>query len=416
MYCPQVTVQWTAEAANYALLPLDTDTNASNLKEITVTYSSGDYHATGAIFCAVGNGWKADDNINIWTSTQMTQKASFPVQIDLQSLQSSSNNYWVEGTNVSSTLGDMNAKSQKAILSFAILCSILTVDRAFIAHADSMNATSTSTVSATEAEPTQSMNPAILPRTVLESELTDKRTLTEDTLRKGVLGLFSDEATLKDLRVALNQPWTEGSLQFIFDRITRAASDKEGRSIAGMESYRSLACLLAYVSTTYSNNPSISVKAQNLFNEMNSGVLLGKGTRNALKSALEKYGNAKLVLMPSMWNKTNQQGCIAFLSAIEIHGNEEALSRLVTLFEKMQGQESSREEFVDYFKAVLVIYERLKHPADVTLASPDGRNSVRFDHAQELWFDDHHQKWTVESVLDTAKKDYPQSAPTSETK
>jgi hypothetical protein len=38
----------------------------------------------------------------------------------------------------------------------------------------------------------------------------------------------------------------------------------------------------------------------------------------------------------------------------------------------MQGQESSREEFVDYFEAVLVIYEHLKHPADVTLAGNIG--------------------------------------------
>jgi predicted outer membrane repeat protein len=121
---PWVTVQW-AGGDRYAIIPLDSATNAANLQELTVTWSAEDYQniTTGITYCAVGVGWRADDNIRFWSSAQMTPgtEIDMPVAIPISSYCNGYTNYWVEGTNVSTVLGDAGLSAQ--LYTNSVLCA-----------------------------------------------------------------------------------------------------------------------------------------------------------------------------------------------------------------------------------------------------------------------------------------------------
>ncbi len=83
-------------------------------------------------------------------------------------------------------------------------------------------------------------------------DLADRRSETEDRLRRRVLEIFHDESRLRDLRRILNEPWTAESVRLIGDMLAddlRAGIRRETGSLSWSQRAR-LLNLMAYVGST----------------------------------------------------------------------------------------------------------------------------------------------------------------------
>lgn len=238
----------------------------------------------------------------------------------------------------------------------------------------------------------------------------DKNRTTEEILKDGVLAEGGGER-FNNLQSRFNQPLTEETLQSAYDYVMNPHDVNPRIDLARI---RPLANFLAYVSTSYSNNAVVSAKARLLFDDMISRFLAGKGGWGrdpfAIPDVLGIYGNADLVLIPSIWN-TNRWGNLGLCSyAIQAHGNAEALRRLVSIYESFKNQDpQSHHGFgtITCFNTILVVYERLRHPDGQWSDWHEFKSGAVVDRASNLWFNDHHQNWTHETVLETVMKEYP---------
>jgi len=229
-------------------------------------------------------------------------------------------------------------------------------------------------------------------RIVGNNELTDGRSKTEDDLRRGLLSLFSDETTLKEIRDILNRPWDKNGLNYLGS--LKVWDPQLGAVIS----------LLAYVSGAYAQDKVISAEACYAVGTVLERVIDEFRERRAdykmassVRSSLEKHGNPQLLLLPAFWKAIAQNNCLHLLSVIVRYGNEETLVELKAFRPNCRWPETQLRSLDE---TILILDEAIKHPDQAEgLRNLNDEYARRLTRAEALWRHDNPDSggWTAES-------------------
>lgn len=174
-------------------------------------------------------------------------------------------------------------------------------------------------------------------RNVGDDEITDKRSDTEDKLRKDVLRTVFKEKDIEDIGDILNRPWSGDSVDFLWNLTFWGRGDQAGRGTTDITSNYGFYPLMVYLTGEYSDNIAVLTAVKEWFEVLFTTALdeeylsehLNHSTNSGVGSAIaavRDYGDASF-LTPAFW-KIVEAGSTGAILTVGALGDKECLDRL----------------------------------------------------------------------------------------